>query len=64
MPSPYELPNLIFLGDDTSSAVAEFNFRSLSVSTVPEPSSLVLLGLGLCGAITYSVARRRRTGQR
>ncbi len=48
---PYETPNFIFFGDDTTSAGANINFRSASIATVPEPltilGSLTALGVGV-----------------
>lgn len=41
---PYNLPNFMFLGDDTSSARGSFEFSRLSV--VPEPGASILVGLG------------------
>jgi hypothetical protein len=52
-PDPYELPNFLFLGDDTGSASAAVRFAGVSV-TVPEPAALSLL------AVTPLLLRRRR----
>jgi hypothetical protein len=41
---PYNLPNFMFLGDDTSSARGSFDFSRLAV--VPEPGALGAMGLG------------------
>jgi hypothetical protein len=48
---PYNLPNFMFLGDDTTSASASFEFSRLSV--VPEPA------VGLILIVLYVGARRR-----
>lgn len=37
---PYETPNFIFFGDNTTSAKANINFRSASI-TVPEPNAIL-----------------------
>jgi hypothetical protein len=58
--SPYEIPNFIFLGDDTRSARAEFNLQRLTVTTVPEPSALALAGIAVLGAIALRRVRRVR----
>ena len=56
---PYEVPNFVFLGDDTSSAQANVNFRSAEIVAVPEPSATMgLLALGALGWIGF--ARRSR----
>jgi hypothetical protein len=44
---PYNLPNFMFLGDDTSSARGGFEFSRLAV--VPEPANLLLAGM--CSAM-------------
>jgi len=53
---PYEIPNFIFLGDDTSRASAEVSI--FKVELVPEPATLTLLALGGLAVIR----RRRRSG--
>jgi len=52
---PYNTPNYLFLGDDTSSAGASINLASVEVLSVavPEPSSLVLLAVATLGLFTY-----------
>lgn len=59
-PDPYEIPNYLFLGDNTTSAQADILLQRITVSaaTVPEPSSLALLACGLLAAV--AVARHRR----
>ncbi|MBZ0214154.1 MAG: PEP-CTERM sorting domain-containing protein [Nitrospirae bacterium] len=52
---PYETPNFLFLGDDTTSASATFQFSYAEVELVPEPATLAALGIGLA-----ALARRRR----
>ncbi len=48
-PDPYETPNFVFFGDDTTSAQADINFRSaaIEVNQTPEPATWLLSGLGL-----------------
>jgi hypothetical protein len=50
-PDPYETPNLIFMGDDTSSAAARSLLTRVSLSPLPIPAppvlALFLAGLGL-----------------
>lgn len=58
--TPYNLPNYLFLGDDTSSAAADVTLgRVTVVSPVPEPSGLLAVGVALAGVIA-----RRRVGTR
>ena len=49
---PYTLPNLVFFGDNTSSASARVELGALAISPVPEPASaaMALAGLVLLGA--------------
>lgn len=53
---PYSVPNSVGLADDTSSASARVALRSVSVQTIPEPSVVALVGLGLVG---LAIVRRR-----
>lgn len=52
--APYNLPNFLFLGDNTTSASGAMSFTHLSV-TVPEPGMLGVLALTL-----PTMLRRRR----
>jgi hypothetical protein len=56
-PDPYETPNYIFLGDDTTSARGNASIARVSVA-VPEPASVALFG------IVGLLATRRRCGCR
>jgi hypothetical protein len=53
-PDPYETPNYIFLGDDTTSARGNTSIARVSVA-VPEPASLALM----CVAGLLAARRRR-----
>jgi hypothetical protein len=44
---PYRTANILFLGDDTTSASAKFDLKSVSLSPVPEPAVSLLLCVGL-----------------
>jgi hypothetical protein len=57
VPDPYELPNYIFLGDNTTSARADISWAGFSVDAVPEPASAMLAMICATGLL---VARRRR----
>ena len=54
---PYDDPNLLFFGDDTSSAAARVRLGRFEVSAVPELSSAWLAASGVIG---LSIARRFR----
>jgi hypothetical protein len=60
-PDPYEVPNLLFFGDDTSGASARAEIARIGVTTgvVPEPSSLAILAVGL-GVLALRRAARPR----
>ncbi len=59
-PAIYDTTAGLFFGDDTTSAAARFNLRSVSVIAVPEPSSAMILVGALLTMIVVSVARRRQ----
>lgn len=52
-PDPYEVPGLIFLGDDTTSAAGKTHIAR--VAYIPEPAALGLLALGAAALL-----RRRK----
>jgi hypothetical protein len=56
---PYEKPNLIFLGDDTSSAMSDVRIGGVSVAAVPEPGGLALAACGVLAAAAAWLWRRR-----
>lgn len=55
-PDPYETPNFLFLGDDTTSARGAFQLSRVAV-TAPEPGTLALAAAGLA---LRNLRRRRR----
>lgn len=57
--SPYNLPNLVFFGDDTSRGSAAVALGAVSVSAVPEPGTWALMLAGL-GAVALAGRFRRR----
>ena len=59
---PYTLPNFLFLGDNTSSANANVTIGNISLSAVPEPSSLMLIAMSVAG-VAIVTRRRARTHQ-
>jgi hypothetical protein len=54
---PYNLPNFLFLGDDTTSAQASFNLSHVEVQQTPEPATALLSA----GALAVLVLTRRRS---
>jgi hypothetical protein len=62
-PDPYERPNFLFLGDDTSSARGIVTLGTISLQSelvsVPEPSSVLLLLSTLTFGCIRRVARQR-----
>lgn len=57
--SPYNLPNFLFLGDNTTSARGSLRLDLMQISdtAVPEPGTLGLIGLGIA-AIAFLRIRR------
>lgn len=62
---PYELPNYVFLGDNTTSARADVIQGAITLqsnlSSVPEPTGLLMLGATGIGLWLGGCRRRRRT---
>jgi hypothetical protein len=56
--APYTSKNFLFFGDDTSSASARTSIASVTLTTVPEPSSAVLVGIACLTGL--GLARPRR----
>jgi hypothetical protein len=57
--SPYQIPNFLFLGDDTTSASAEILLRRVEVeaTTVPEPPTWLLFGVGVLALCAWRRSR-------
>jgi hypothetical protein len=55
--APYNVPNFVFVGDDTFSANASSSFFAATVSN-PEPATWLL---GLCALVTLAFFRRSAT---
>lgn len=47
---PYNTPNFIFVGDDTSRQSSVARFKSFSIESVPEPATFAVFGLGVLAA--------------
>ncbi len=61
LPDPYEIPNFIFFGDNTTSASADLYFKSAHlVQPVPEPSALLILTLCLGSVVAFRLRGQRR----
>ncbi|NQU24360.1 MAG: hypothetical protein HQ567_24010 [Candidatus Nealsonbacteria bacterium] len=57
---PYEQPNMLFFGDDTSSADSHVRLGNISVTAVPEPSAgLLLLVAGVALFCKVAVSLRK-----
>lgn len=48
-PDPYETPNFLFFGDNTTSASGRAAIRSIGATPVPEPGTIALFTMGLAG---------------
>ena len=57
-PDVYETPNFIFFGDDTTSAGASWQVQQVALNTIPEPASLLPLGM-----LAIALKRRRMSGR-
>jgi hypothetical protein len=55
---PYSAPNLVFLGDNTSSASAAAQIARVELTNVPEPASWSLLALAIGISVPVSVRQR------
>ncbi|MEO8629691.1 MAG: PEP-CTERM sorting domain-containing protein [Betaproteobacteria bacterium] len=60
-PAIYDTAAALFFGDDTTSAAARFNLKSVSVIAVPEPSSAIILGGALLTMLFTAVVRKRQS---
>lgn len=56
---PYRTPNVLFFGDDTTSAAARFSLESVALTAVPEPSAAFTLALLLVPVAVLVRIRRR-----
>jgi len=63
---PYNLPNFVFLGDDTTSASANVNFGNISIAVPFEFSPALGLGILISGSILakYTKRTKRRSIQK
>jgi hypothetical protein len=51
------------VGLDVNAATEAIYVDNISVSAVPEPSTLCLAGIGLMGCAVYGFCRRRKQGE-
>lgn len=58
-PDPYETPNFLFFGDNTSSASARAQIAYVEATPVPEPSTMAL-ALGIVGLLRRRLLARKR----
>lgn len=59
--NPYQTPNRLFLGDNTTSAGADIRLRSVTVTAIPEASGAIRWGaMTLCAVGVIRGRRRRR----
>jgi hypothetical protein len=59
-PNPYQTPNFLFLGDDTTSSRGSFQFSRFDVTSAPEPGSLGFLIAGFMGTTIYAFRNKLR----
>jgi hypothetical protein len=67
-PDPYETPNFLFFGDNTTSARGSFRLAQVTVATspataAPEPGTFTLVLVGGI-AVAHRFVKRRRSGSR
>jgi hypothetical protein len=55
--APYTVPSFVFVGDNTTSAAARFEYSWLEVTVIPEPAGIVPLA-----ALLPVLSRRRKPG--
>lgn len=60
---PYDNPSFLFFGDDTGSADSNVLIGTIAVQTVPEPSTLLFLGVGSLGFAAWRLRKRVRSAQ-
>jgi hypothetical protein len=56
--TPYDIPNFLFLGDDTTSAAGSFRLAQVDLTAIPEPAVPMLLT-----AAALALALRRKSGR-
>ena len=62
-PNPYVIPNLLFLGDDTTSANGKFKLSYVALTVpqaVPEPGVAALLACVAAASLPFLLRKRRR----
>jgi hypothetical protein len=59
-PNPYQTPNFLFVGDDTTSARGSFQFSRFDVTSAPEPGSLAFLATGFLGTAVFAFRKKLR----